>query len=236
MGATRHCAALQGAGAQPIILRNDMDPLSVIVELGLCGLVFSGGGDIAAGSYGGDESLVRDDIDFRRDTFEFALMERALAEGLPVLAACRGMHVLNVVLDGTLIEDLRRCMGANYQVMHDQVRDCGLPYNAYVHDVIVAPNALLYEIAAAKRFPVNSMHHQAIAELGKGLHAVAHSEDGVIEAVELDGYSNFFVGVQWHPEWIPEDAVSRRLYTRLLRGAQRSPSQGFQDVRSSHRR
>jgi putative glutamine amidotransferase len=230
-GAVQHCRGVERAGAASVLLRIDMDPRCIIADAALDGIIFSGGGDVAAGSYGGDESLARCDVDFRRDAFEFALMERALALGLPILATCRGMHVANVMLDGTLIEDLRHNLGSAYRVAHDQVDDAGLPYDAHAHEVNVEPGTLLYDAAGAARFPVNSIHHQAIAELGNGLRVVARADDGVIEAIEFVESSSYFVGVQWHPEWLPADRVSQRLYARLLKEAERFKLRGFQDVR-----
>lgn len=217
IGVTRHCAILETLGVEPVILRKDMNPLNVIEQFALRGLVFSGGGDIAAGAYGGDESRIRD-LDFRRDIFEFALMERALEIGLPVLAVCRGMQVANVLLGGTLIEDLRHHMGDAYKLMHDQSGEAQLPYDAYAHDVTIEPGTILHDIIGIEHIQVNSLHHQGIGELASGLRVTAQSDDNVIEAIEFAESSEakgFFLGVQWHPEWIPADAVSQALYARL---------------------
>jgi putative glutamine amidotransferase len=215
IGAVQHCLALKRLGAEVVLLRNDMRTQNLIGDLDLNGLVFSGGGDVAPGSYGGDEALARSDVDFRRDAFEFALMGSALAARLPILATCRGMEVANVVLGGTLIEDLRYSLGERYTVSHHQVDENGLPFDAYAHEVTVAPRSLLSEIVQSSMLRVNSIHHQAIGEVGKGLRSVAHSVDGVIEAVEFFDRRSFFVGVQWHPEWLPDDRASQLLYARL---------------------
>lgn len=235
-GVAQHSRILEKLGAKPVILRKDMAPLSLIADFELAGLVFSGGGDIAAGSYGGDESLVRDDVDYRRDIFECALAEQAVEARLPTLATCRGMQLINVVFDGTLIEDLHDHLGQRYGIMHDQMNESGLPYRCYAHSVAVIEKTLLHQAVGVQRFLVNSMHHQAIDQLGTGLRAVAHAEDGVIEAIEFPKYSSFFIGVQWHPEWLPEDPVSQNLYTRLIKEAQRYQRQGFRDGTHGSRR
>jgi len=218
MGVAQHCAILGRLGIEPIVLRKDMNPLTVIEKFELQGLIFSGGGDIAAGAYGGDESFIRN-LDFRRDVFEFALMERAFEIDLPVLAVCRGMQVANVVLGGTLIEDLRDYHGSAYTLIHDQAGEAQLPYDSYAHEVTIVPATMLYDIVGSERIRVNSLHHQAIGELASGLRITARSDDGVIEAIEFAEPSEeraFFLGVQWHPEWIPDDSVSHSLYARLI--------------------
>jgi putative glutamine amidotransferase len=228
IGAVQHCHSVERIGAEPLLLRNDMDPRTLIRDLALDGLIFSGGGDIAPATYGGNEVLGQWDVDPQRDSFEFALMEKAIGVGIPVLATCRGMEVANVVLGGTLIEDLRQHLGQQYAVLHHQVDDSGLPFDAYAHEVTVIPDTLLDKIVGLGRFKVNSIHHQAIAKLGHGLRSAAQAEDGVIEAIEFTNPSGFFVGVLWHPEWLPEDVVSRRLYARLLDEARSSG--GFRDA------
>jgi putative glutamine amidotransferase len=216
ISAVQHGLALGRLGAEPILLRNDVPIDGLLKNLKLAGIVFSGGGDIAPGSYGGDDSLARGDVDFRRDSFEFALMECALEARLPILATCRGMEVANVVLGGTLIEDLRHCLGDRYTIAHHQVDESGLLFGAYAHDVAVARDSALFDVVMRSKLRVNSIHHQAVASLGNGLRAVAHAPDGVIEAIEFTEPLSFFIGVQWHPEWLIDDPASERLYARLV--------------------
>lgn len=222
IGAYQHCLSLERLGAEAILLRNDMPVQGLISDLKLTGVIFSGGGDVAPGSYGGDEALPQSDVDFRRDAFEFALMERALEARLPILATCRGMEVINVVLGGTLIGDLKHHFGEHYTVAHHQVEDSGQPFDAYAHDVTIVADSILHDLAQMSTLRVNSIHHQAIAELGQNLRAVGYASDGIIEAIEFEKPPCFFVGVQWHPEWLPHDLVSRRLYERLFAEASRS--------------
>jgi putative glutamine amidotransferase len=220
IGAVQHCRTLERFGAQGVLLRNDFDVRHLLRELKLDGLIFSGGGDVAPGAYGGDAVLAgSNDVDFRRDAFEFALMESALDAELPILATCRGMEIMNVLRGGTLIEDLHHHLGGAYTVMHHQVDEAGLPFYAYAHDVDITHGSLLYDIVQSITLRVNSIHHQAIADLGSGLRAVAHAADGIIEAIEFVVPSSFFIGVQWHPEWLSNDSASEQLYARLLSAA-----------------
>jgi putative glutamine amidotransferase len=223
MEITGHQRALKRAGAEPVILRNDMDPLGVIDELGLRGIVFSGGGDIDAAQYGGDERLANDRVNPQRDAFELALMEHVFESALPVLAICRGMQVANVLLGGTLIEDIRHHLGTDYALPHHQVKDAGLMRTAYAHEIAVASGTMLYELVGAAYVPINSFHHQALGRVAPALHATARSSDGVIEAVEFapgyvsaNGRRGFFIGVQWHPEVLSDDLLSQHLFMQFM--------------------
>jgi putative glutamine amidotransferase len=226
MGVTQHCAILKKLGVTPVILRNDDNPLEAIREFRLDGIIFSGGGDVAPGSYGGDSRFAQE-VDFRRDAFESALMERAFKQKLPIFAICRGMQLANVIFEGTLVEDLRERMGAAYSIVHDQVGEVQLPYYAYAHDIKIMPDTLLYSITENYYLRVNSIHHQAIDELASVFKVTARAADGIIEAIELQGNNDsFFLGVQWHPEWLPGDPSSQRLYARFLWECKSHPTSG----------
>src|SRR5581483_2102989 len=149
--ARRHLTAVEAAGGEPILLRITMDPLSVIQEFGLRGIVFSGGGDVSASQYGGNEILANEGTDPRRDAFEIPLMKEAFGLRMPILAVCRGMQLANVVLGGTLIEDLRNHFGAHYRLPHRQVQDADLPRDSYAHEITITPGTVLHELAEAER-------------------------------------------------------------------------------------
>jgi putative glutamine amidotransferase len=79
--------------------------------------------------------------------------------------------------------------------------------------VTLAPGGLLAGIAGRPRITVNSLHHQGVRELGRGLIEEARADDGLIEAFRVQGARRFAVAVQWHPEWKPrEDAFSTALF------------------------
>jgi putative glutamine amidotransferase len=130
-----------------------------------------------------DASQIKDP-DRARDKWEFSVVHKALSDGLPVLAICRGHQVLNVALGGTLLLDIPG---------HD------LQEQKYGN-----LQELAYTSGAKLRFPrVNSSHHQAIDRLGDGLEVEAHhAVDHIIEQVRLRDYP-FCVGVQYHPERDP---------------------------------
>jgi len=160
------------------------DARSQSLDIGqMDGLLLTGGSDIAPEflpQKNVDPTLIQD-VDLERDRWEFGVISEILARGLPILAICRGIQVLNVALDGTLKLDI----GGH-----------GLPEQK---DNDIQP--LCYARAVAHKFEqVNSSHHQAIDQLGEGLDVEAWCvTDDIIEQVRLRDYP-FAIGVQYHPE------------------------------------
>jgi putative glutamine amidotransferase len=168
-------------------------------------LVLVGGGDVDPGRYGAVPHPVTSGVNRRRDDNEFALLGAALDAGIPVLAICRGMQVLNVHLGGTLVQHVPDSVGhAGHQ---PEVGCFG------TIEVRIEPGSRL-----AKTLPdsvtVRCSHHQAVDRLGRGLVATAWAPDGVVEGVELSSAA-FVVGVEWHPE--QDGDVS--LFEALVRSA-----------------
>jgi len=173
----------------------------------LDGLVLAGGGDLDARRYGGHPNQYSYMVDPQRDGFELALADYAIGAGLPLLAICRGLQILNVTRGGSLIAHLPERYG-------ERVAHRLPPREPVAHSVSVAPGTKLAKILGEGSFEVMSWHHQAIERLGEGLVAVAHADDGVIEAVELDA-PGWLVAVQWHPEL---NAATSRAQARLFEG------------------
>ena len=148
-----------------------------------------------------------------RDAWEFAVTGHALRLGVPLLAICRGMQVLNICRGGTLHQHIPDLI--------DNGRHAGAPGGFGLHKVRVSPDSVLGGILPEEGyFEVPTRHHQAVDLLGDGLKAVAWEEDGTIEAVEagpsaLDGLPGFVLGVQWHPE----QGSDPRLFTALTGAA-----------------
>lgn len=128
------------------------------------------------------------------------------------------MQLANVVLGGTLIEDLRSELGSKYRASRHQMRELERPPQEHVYEVSIEPDC---GIVGESRISTNSLRHQAIRTLSPPLRAVGHAEDGVIEAVELLDPEFFFYGLQWHPEHLPTDAASVFLYSAFLEVAKR---------------
>ena len=150
------------------------------------GLLLPGGCDVNPARYG-KEPIPQEITDDDQDALQFDVLARFLEARKPVLGICRGHQLLNVAFGGTLIQHLP---GAEKHMSLPSGED-------NVHPVHAERDSFLYRIYGSD-FRVNSSHHQGIELPGKGLNAVLHSEDGVIEAIEHDSLPVW--GVQWHPE------------------------------------
>jgi putative glutamine amidotransferase len=195
VGAT-YTRAIQRAGGTPVVLppvmqEDDWPGLTHRLD----GLLLSGGEDIAPEAYGQTREAWTGRIDEARDRAELGLVGHWLAENKPLLAICRGHQVLNVALGGTLLQDI---MTQQPNAL-DHAYVPGHPMENPVHDVEIRPESRLARILGATRLPVNSAHHQAVADPGHALVVVAHAPDGIVEAMELRDH-RFCISVQWHPE------------------------------------
>jgi putative glutamine amidotransferase len=191
--------AVRQAGGRPVLLPpgGDADEATATVA-GLDGLVVSGGPDVDPARYGQARHPRTQPPVPVRDAWDLAVTGAALTAGVPLLAICRGMQVLNVCRGGTLHQHLPELVG------HD--RHEGTPGVYARHLVRVLPDSTLAGVLPQPGyFEVPTYHHQAVDLLGDGLQAVAWAEDGTVEAVEpgpseLGGLPGFVLGVQWHPE------------------------------------
>ncbi len=198
------------AGAIPVILpvHGDFEP--DVVER-LDGVLLTGGGDVDPAEYRRERAPGTDGVDRQRDRFELDLARAVASRDIPVLAICRGVQVLNVALGGTLVQDLatEAAGGAAHWVPER--------WNEAVHPVRFEPGSLLARLLG-EEITVNSIHHQALDQLGDGLAAAGRSPDGLIEAVEAPG-GHFLVGVQWHPECLGPGHVSFQLFQSFAAAA-----------------
>jgi len=157
------------------------------------GLILTGGPDIHP-HYFKDEPLPKiGTVDLERDRFELNCLEFALEKGMPVLAICRGIQVLNVALGGNLYQDINTQVSDSLE--HFQTAPDWTPW----HRVSFSPNSLFARLYNSEDLIVNSFHHQSIKRLAPDLIAAGWSNDGIIEAVESEKYP-FVFGVQGHPE------------------------------------
>jgi putative glutamine amidotransferase len=171
----------------------------------LDGLVVIGGGDVAAERYGQPPDERNGGTNQFRDELELQLLDAALERDVPLLAICRGHQVLNVLLGGTLVQQLPDLLGSS----RHQPRP-----GAFGEVTVVSEPGTIVDRLLGDRCVVQCSHHQAIEELGDSLLVSARSDDGVIEAVEVLGRT-FAVGVQWHPEEVGDV----RLFAGLVEAA-----------------
>lgn len=188
-----YLTVVEAAGGRPCVLHEtapDRDRIDA--------LLLTGGGDLQAARYRARPHPAEVHLDPARDEFELETARHAMAADLPILGICRGLQVLNVLLGGTLIQDIPSLGSCN------QPHQISRPKDALAHWVRVRPNtrlaALLQrQLTADSSCRVNSRHHQAPARIGSGLRVVATAPDGIVEALEHDG-RRLCLGVQWHPE------------------------------------
>ncbi len=183
-------------------------------------LVLTGGVDVDPVHYGQEPALALGRIDPKRDAIEIALARGAHAQGIPILAICRGQQVLNVALGGTLHQHLPEAVAK--AIRHDQE---ALQPDALAHHVDVVAGSRLHALVGADRIRVNTFHHQAVDRLAEGFVVSARAPDGVIEGIE-DPDHPFCVAVQWHPERRPDDPVTRALFGAVVAGARRAADAG----------
>ncbi|MDT4891815.1 MAG: putative glutamine amidotransferase [Pseudonocardiales bacterium] len=206
--------AVAAAGGVPMLLPcAPFDDAAVTAVLdGVAGLVLAGGADVDPARYGAAADPHTGQPRADRDAWEFALVRAALDRDLPLLAICRGMQVLNVAFGGALVQHLPDTVGSD---LH-----CPTPGRHARHEVRVDAASCLGAVLPGRTL-VATHHHQAVSRLGTGLAAVAWSDDGTVEAVELADRA-WAVGVQWHPEAHDGAAVFAAFVAACARSATRS--------------
>ncbi|MFG2131231.1 gamma-glutamyl-gamma-aminobutyrate hydrolase family protein [Streptomyces sp. NPDC048751] len=195
---------VQRAGGLAAMLPPDAPEHAAATVARLDGLVIAGGPDVDPLRYGAERDPRTGPPARERDAWELALIEAALASGVPLLGICRGMQLLNVALGGTLVQHLEG---------HAEV--VGVFGG---HPVKPVPGTL-YAQAVPEETTVPTYHHQAVDRLGAGLLPSAYAADGTVEAVELSSDSGWVLGVQWHPEMDEDVRVMRALVTAASRPA-----------------
>ena len=152
-------------------------------------------------------------VDQARDDLEWGLLKDAIAAGIPVLGICRGAQLINVFHKGTLYQDLATYYRERPTISTIYPRK----------EVRLDPQSRLSEILGGEAIRVNSLHNQAVKKAGDGIVVVARemsgsSLQGVAQAIEHRDH-DFMIGVQWHPEYLPQVRSQRRLFDELVRCA-----------------
>jgi putative glutamine amidotransferase len=207
--------ALTEAGGVPVLIPCGLTTESwrSLYEC-LDGILFSGGGDISIGRFGGQPHEKIRPADDARDEVEFALVEAAVSDRKPFLGICRGFQVINVALGGTLYTHIKDQMPNAIQ--HKYSSRTRRAY--FAHAVDVAAGTRLADILGETKISVNSMHHQGAKDIAAALKPAAYAPDGLVEAVELPDHP-FGVAVQWHPECLPDQPSTRRLFRAFVEAA-----------------
>lgn len=197
--------AVQQVGGLPFVLPIGAPETAAAYIQRVDKLILAGGQDVSPQFYHEEPRPKIGETNAQRDRFELALIEAAINQQKPIFAVCRGMQLLNVALGGSLYQDLSEYSG--WQVKHEQAPT--QPKFA-THNITISEDALFASIFA-QTCRVNSYHHQAVKDLGTNLAVVAHSDDGIVEAIQDP--ARRLLGVQWHPELsFPFDEKEQALF------------------------
>ena len=235
-----YAESIQRAGGRPVILpplHPWRDHEALMKELD--GICFIGGADYDPHHYKGRVQRAEELMDPRRDRFDWALGKWALQQKrLPILGICGGHQLLCIAAGGALVQDIAKDwmpLGISNSLPHASGQRAGAEKRGYRHSVRVHPESLLAKCMGVKRkgdgtVVTNSHHHQAVqpGREGQGFCASAWADDGVIEALEpAEGSScakakRFILGVQWHPERMPDAADQRSIFKAFVNAAGRA--------------
>ena len=207
--------AVLRAGGIPLLIplgipNRDLD----ILLQRLDGLLLSGGGDIDPQRYRAQPHPTLFSVDSERDRMEIQLVRYADKAKKPFLAICRGIQVLNVAMGGSLYVDLDSYYRNPIPHRYDSITQ----RDFLAHRVDLVEGSLLQQVLGTSPFWVNSLHHQGLKLVGKGLTASAYAPDQLVEGVELNEHP-FGIGVQWHPESLPESPQTIQLFEAFIRAA-----------------
>jgi putative glutamine amidotransferase len=202
--------AVFAAGGEPLVMHPHAAADGEVAErLAVAdGVLLPGGGDLAAHWTGQEPHPSEYDVDEEQDAFDLAVARVSLARGIPLLAVCRGLQVVNAARGGTLVRD----MAGHAPLRH---------HRHHRHSVKVEPGTRLAGLLPEPA-EVSCYHHQCLDVLGRGMTAVAWSADGVVEAVEIPAATGWFLGLQWHPEdtW-QADPQQFALFSALVNASRR---------------
>ena len=204
--------AIVGAGGLPMLMPQLQEAALIDAFLDqVDGFLMVGGDDLPESRVGKPLPTVCTPIHPLRDRTDFLLLERLLARRIPTLALCLGMQELNVIHGGTLYLDLP-ADGPEGLIPHFRPEGDRL----VSHPIVLEPESLPGRIwAEGAPETVNSCHHQAVRDLGQGLRRSAWAPDGLTEAIEVTGQP-FFLGEQWHPEYLQNQPEHQKLFAALV--------------------
>jgi len=218
----RYLDSVLRAGGEPVVISPQAidDPEADELITRFDGLILMGGGDVNPALYGQEAGPHIYGVLESQDHFETSLLQAALRQGKPVLAICRGMQLANVVLGGTLVQDLSDLVNASELIDH---KPTGFPVGAEytLHDVRLDADSILSKAVGSTTIQGASFHHQGIGTLAPGFKAVGWAPDGLLEAIEHENH--WLVGVQWHPEdTSADDPQQQRIYEAFVERARSS--------------
>lgn len=204
--------AIELAGGAPILIPLQLGEETLrAIFARLDGLLLAGGIDVHPSEYAEQVEPYCGEIDVTRDAIELRLVHWATEKGTPILGICRGIQGLNVAAGGTLYQDIPAQV--ENSLRHDYRK--GEPYNLRAHSIEIDPQSRLAHALGDTHVEVNSLHHQSIKAVAPGFRVIARAPDGVIEGIEATN-DYFALGVQFHPEWLLDDARMVRIFEEFV--------------------
>jgi len=211
----RYIRAIEELGGVPLVLplRADRATRRRLLQQ-IDGLLLTGSGpDLPPALYGERQRYPFEIVSDRRASFELNAVHLAQQADVPLLAICGGMQAMNVACGGSLFQDIPSQISKPLQ--HRQE----IPAIHLSHTVTVTPGSLLRRIVRSVSMRVNSSHHQSVNVVAPSLVASALASDGIVEAIESPT-NRFFLGIQWHPEFLfDRHPLHRRLFEAFLRAS-----------------
>lgn len=207
-----YALAVEQAGGIPITIPHAFSAMEDYIDM-VDGFVFTGGLiDLPPETYGEKSTTDMLYIQDQRARFDLELMRRALETQKPILGICAGCQLLNVVRGGTLHQHLPDAFPTS-EVEHFEY----FKRHEATHDVYFEPGSILGKTVSQTVLAVNSSHHMAVKDPGRGLKITAHAPDGVAEGIECTE-CNYVVGVQWHPEFF-RNTCHQKLFDGLVKAS-----------------
>ena len=209
---------IRRAGGIPMILPLVCGEADLRQINSMCsGYLFTGGHDVDPSLYGEEKNALCGPACMERDRLEQTVFCMAWEDRKAVLGICRGLQLINVLMGGTLFQDLQSQFQGTCSVGHHMEP----PYSRSCHQVELTADGPLCKLLGKSTMGVNSYHHQGIRKLAPGLKAMAVAEDGLVEGVYAPD-REYIRAVQWHPEFMPpEDADAGKIFQSFIEGCKR---------------